>query len=203
MLGLVKKYDIPREMLRVEITETILTEDPVKIKKAIDRFYANGFQVLMDDFGSGASSLNTLKEYGFDEIKLDMIFMRKFDDRSKKVIKPLISMAKSLGVHTLCEGVESKEQIAFLKDVGCEVVQGYYYGKPNTFAEVKWLTGWKTWALNGKGWMKAPTLKPPVWLMSMLTSRWRLLTMTGNLLTLRHISSIPPSAPLPHKLGLS
>ncbi|WP_244661449.1 EAL domain-containing protein, partial [Lactobacillus nasalidis] len=136
LLDLVKKYDIPREMLRVEITETILTEDPVKIKKAIDRFHANGFQVLMDDFGSGASSLNTLKEYGFDEIKLDMIFMRKFDERSKKVIRPLISMAKSLGVHTLCEGVESKEQIAFLKDVGCEVIQGYYYGKPNTFPEV-------------------------------------------------------------------
>ncbi|MGM9905390.1 EAL domain-containing protein [Lactobacillus sp.] len=136
LLDLVKKYGIPREMLRVEITETILTEDPVKIKKAIDRFHANGFEVLMDDFGSGASSLNTLKEYGFDEIKLDMIFMRKFDERSKKVIKPLISMAKSLGVHTLCEGVESKEQIAFLKDVGCEVVQGYYYGKPNTFQEV-------------------------------------------------------------------
>lgn len=136
LMDLVKKYDIPREMLRVEITETILTEDPVKIKKAIDRFHADGFQVLMDDFGSGASSLNTLKEYGFDEIKLDMIFMRNFDDRSKKVIKPLISMAKSLGVHTLCEGVESKEQIAFLQDVGCEVIQGYYYGKPNTFQEV-------------------------------------------------------------------
>lgn len=136
LLDLVKKYDIPREMLRVEITETILTGDPVKIKKAIDRFHADGFRVLMDDFGSGASSLNTLKEYGFDEIKLDMIFMRNFDDRSKKVIKPLISMAKSLGVHTLCEGVESKEQIAFLKDVGCEVIQGYYYSKPNTFQEV-------------------------------------------------------------------
>lgn len=136
LLDLVKKYDIPREMLRVEITEPILTEDPVKIKRAIDRFHQNGFQVLMDDFGSGASSLNTLKEYGFDEIKLDMTFMRKFDEKSEKVVKPLITMAKSLGVHTLCEGVETKEQIAFLKSVGCELVQGYYYSKPNIFTEV-------------------------------------------------------------------
>ena len=112
LLDLVKKYDIPREMLRVEITETILTEDPVKIKKAIDRFHADGFQVLMDDFGSGASSLNTLKEYGFDEIKLDMIFTRNFDDRSKKVIKPLISMAKSLGGGLPIGAVLMNEKVA-------------------------------------------------------------------------------------------
>ncbi len=137
LVDLTKRYDIPREMLRVEITETILTEDPVKIKRAIDQFHKDGFQVLMDDFGSGASSLNTLKEYGFDEIKLDMIFMRNFDENSEKVIRPLISMAKSLNVHTLCEGVESERQLAFLKDIGCEVVQGYYYGKPNNFSEVE------------------------------------------------------------------
>lgn len=135
MLNVVDKYNIPHELLQVEITESTLIDNPQRITDAIDNFHKSGFQVLMDDFGSGFSSLNTLKEYNFDEIKLDMVFMRKFDQRSRKVIKPLISMAKSLNVHTLCEGVETQEQVDFLKSVGCETVQGYFYGKPNLPSE--------------------------------------------------------------------
>ncbi|MBQ1604552.1 MAG: EAL domain-containing protein, partial [Lachnospiraceae bacterium] len=121
---------VPRGMVVVEITETALMSDNGIIKNAIDRFHAAGFDVWMDDFGSGYSSLNVLKDYNFDEIKIDMIFMRNFDEKSKTIVKAAVKMAKSLGIHTLAEGVENKEQINFLQEIGCEKMQGYHFGKP-------------------------------------------------------------------------
>ena len=121
---------VPRGMVVVEITETALMSDNGIIKNAIDRFHAAGFEVWMDDFGSGYSSLNVLKDYNFDEIKIDMIFMRNFDEKSKTIVKAAVKMAKSLGIHTLAEGVENNEQISFLREIGCEKMQGYHFGKP-------------------------------------------------------------------------
>ncbi len=125
-----KKYDIPRDMLRVEITESMMVKDAQLIHRTINKFQNVGYKVWMDDFGSGYSSLNLLKDYDFDEIKLDMVFLSSFNERTKDILKSLIGMAKKIGIQTLAEGVEDKEQYEFLKSIGCEKVQGYFFGKP-------------------------------------------------------------------------
>ncbi len=121
---------VSRDMINVEITESMIMDDPTFMKQEIKRFQDKGYQVWMDDFGSGYSSLNTLKEFTFDEIKLDMVFLSTFDERSKQIIRSVVRMAKELGLQTLAEGVETKEQYDFLRDIGCEKIQGYYLSKP-------------------------------------------------------------------------
>ena len=127
--GILERYKIDREYIRVEITESIMASDSY-IQHEIERFRLVGYEVWMDDFGSGYSSLNTLKDYKFDELKIDMAFLSNFNDVSRTIISSMVRMAKSLGLKTLAEGVETKEQMEFLKSIGCEKVQGYYYGKP-------------------------------------------------------------------------
>lgn len=127
--GILEKYKIERDYIRVEITESIMASD-LYIQHEIEKFREVGYEVWMDDFGSGYSSLNTLKDYKFDELKIDMAFLSNFNDVSRTIISSMVRMAKSLGLKTLAEGVETKEQMEFLKSIGCEKVQGYYYGKP-------------------------------------------------------------------------
>ena len=124
-----KTYNIDREYIRVEITESIMASDSY-VRNEIERFRQAGYEVWMDDFGSGYSSLNTLKDYKFDELKIDMVFLSNFNEASRTIIRSTVRMAKNLGLKTLAEGVETKEQMDFLKGIGCEKVQGYYYGKP-------------------------------------------------------------------------
>ena len=124
-----EKYQISREYIRVEITESIMASDSY-VRREIQRFRLVGYEVWMDDFGSGYSSLNTLKDYKFDELKIDMAFLSNFNDASRTIISATVRMAKQLGLKTLAEGVETKEQMDFLKGIGCEKVQGYYFGKP-------------------------------------------------------------------------
>lgn len=118
--------------MHIEITESALTSDPERLKTAIDRFHEAGYSVWMDDFGSGYSSLNVLKNYRFDWIKLDMSFLRDFSSNpaSSVIIRSVVEMAKRLGIHTLCEGVETKDQYDFLRSIGCELAQGYLFLKP-------------------------------------------------------------------------
>lgn len=130
-----QKYGINPRYLCVEITESTIMEEPEKIKTAIDRFKQAGFQVWMDDFGSAYSSLITLKDYDFDEIKLDMAFMRNLNANAKIIVASTIRMARKMGIHTLCEGVETEDQLEFLKKCGCEKIQGYYYGRPMTLED--------------------------------------------------------------------
>lgn len=105
--------------------------DPLtELNQAIHNFRQAGYEVWMDDFGSGYSFLNYLKNFEFDEIKLDMIFMKDFDEASKKILTACVKMAKDLGIHTLAEGVETKQQLDFLQSIGCERIQGFYYSKP-------------------------------------------------------------------------
>lgn len=105
--------------------------DPLtELNQAIHNFRQAGYEVWMDDFGSGYSFLNYLKNFEFDEIKLDMIFMKDFDEASKKILTACVKMAKDLGIHTLAEGVETKQQLDFLQLIGCERIQGFYYSKP-------------------------------------------------------------------------
>ncbi len=123
-------YHIPRDMINVEITESTIMADQEFMKSEIRRFRERGYQVWMDDFGSGYSSLNVLKEYEFDEVKLDMAFLSTFDEKSKHIIKSVVRMSKELGIQTLAEGVETEEQFEFLKRIGCEKIQGYYLSRP-------------------------------------------------------------------------
>lgn len=132
----VKEFDVPREMVHVEITESILNDDENYIRTGTDELHRLGYQLWMDDFGSGYSSLNVLKEYDFDELKIDMKFLSSFNDKSRKIITSVIDMAKKLGIQTLAEGVETEEQAAFLTQVGCEKLQGYYFGRPEPAAEL-------------------------------------------------------------------
>lgn len=141
-----KRYQVPRNMLYVEITESVLIHEGDVLYQEIERFRQAGYEVWMDDFGSGYSSLNTLKNYSFDEIKIDMAFLSEFTEKSQNIIKAIIRMAKKIGLHTLMEGVETQEQAAFVQSIGCELIQGYYYGRPMPFDELKrkyWEKHWK------------------------------------------------------------
>ena len=128
------QYGIDHELIRVEITESIMASDTY-IQREIERFRLAGYEVWMDDFGSGYSSLNTLKDYKFDELKIDMAFLSNLNDVSRIIISSMVRMAKCLGLKTLAEGVETQEQMDFLKEIGCEKAQGYYYGKPQPLAD--------------------------------------------------------------------
>ncbi len=129
---------LPREMITIEITESVIGRDIDFIKDQVDRFQALGFPVWMDDFGSGYSSLDVLQSIRFNLIKFDMSFMRKLEDgdSGRIILTELMKMATALGVDTVCEGVETKEQVLFLQEIGCLKLQGYYYGKPIPFEKI-------------------------------------------------------------------
>ncbi|WP_244661430.1 EAL domain-containing protein, partial [Lactobacillus nasalidis] len=130
-------YHLSHKLLCIEITETAVMKSQRDIVDAINRLHQLDFEVWMDDFGSGYSSLNDLKDFDFNEIKIDMAFMRNFDDRSKKIVSKAVAMAKSLKIHTLTEGVETAEQVEFLKGIGCERIQGFYFGKPQPIKDLE------------------------------------------------------------------
>ena len=125
----VDQAGIARDKLTIEVTESAVGSDFEFIKEQIRRFQELGFQVLMDDFGSGYSSLDVLQDIRFDLIKFDMRFMHRFGegDESKIILTELIKMAIALGVETVAEGVETQEQVEFLREVGCTKLQGFYY----------------------------------------------------------------------------
>lgn len=134
ILGLVKKYDIPIKLLELEITETA---DNVGIEEVVTGMKKAGFTMLMDDFGSGYSSLNMLKTTPFDVLKIDREFLSEFmdSDRGRKIIEHTISMSQDIGLDIIAEGVETKEQAQFLEKCGCDAAQGFYYSKPVNVAE--------------------------------------------------------------------
>ena len=129
---------IPRKLLSIEITESIVGTDFDFMKEQILRFQSLGFRVWMDDFGSGYSSLDVLHSIRFDLIKLDMRFLQNFDtgDESRIILTELIKMIVSLDIETITEGVETKEQADFLKEVGCTKLQGFYYSRPVPLEEL-------------------------------------------------------------------
>ena len=129
---------VGRDRITIELTESMIGSDFEFIKKQVDRFRSLGFPVWMDDFGSGYSSLDVLQSVKFDLLKFDMSFMRKLDEgeEGKIILTELMRMATSLGVDTICEGVETEEQVRFLRDIGCAKLQGYYFSKPLPFEDV-------------------------------------------------------------------
>ena len=119
-----------RALLSIEITESVVGSDPTFMTEQIRRFRSLGFQVWMDDFGSGYSSLDLLQSVEFDLIKFDMRFMKHLDlGKGRIVLSELMRLATALGVDTVCEGVETAEQVRFLREIGCSKLQGFYYGR--------------------------------------------------------------------------
>ncbi len=132
----VEKYNIPRDYLHVEITESMIVQDENLMTDIITKFRTRGYEIWMDDFGSGYSSLTLLKDYEFDLLKMDMRFLSSMNDKAKTLVRYTTGMAKSIGIKTLCEGVETIEQVEFLKSIGCGKLQGYYYSKPLPLEEM-------------------------------------------------------------------
>ena len=128
------KYNVPPRLFQLELTESAYTDNPETIKKAMHQLQEYGFTILMDDFGSGYSSLNVLKDIAVDVLKLDMKFMTGAGSanqkRSESIVANVIHLAKDLHLPVIAEGVEEIEQVEFLNSVGCEYGQGYYFAKP-------------------------------------------------------------------------
>lgn len=129
---IVQKYKIPKELIHVEVTESALIDSFDLLSVAISQLKDLGYSIWLDDFGSGYSSLNVLKDYSFDVIKIDMKFLSNLDksEKSKILIDCIIQMATRIDMLTLTEGVETMEEADFLNKVGCGRLQGYLFGKP-------------------------------------------------------------------------
>ena len=128
--GILQEYEVPPEAVKLEITESTMLQDIDTFKRVFDLFHSAGFTIWIDDFGSEYSSLNMLQNYDFDVLKFDLLFLRNFSDRSRQMLSALVNMAKNLGIHSVAEGVETQEQAEFLRSIGCEGLQGYYYSRP-------------------------------------------------------------------------
>ena len=127
-----EKYQIPDGLLELEFTETVMLNDDAVFSGLVSRLHKKGFVCSLDDFGSGYSSLNLLKNLPIDVLKLDIMFFRKSTDikRERIVISNIINMAKELQMKTIAEGVEYVETVDFLTAAGCDVIQGYVFAKP-------------------------------------------------------------------------
>ena len=134
----VDESGLDRELLTIEVTESVIGSDFEFMKQQVDRFRELGFRVWMDDFGSGYSSLDVLQSIKFDVIKLDMRFMQNFEsgEETRIILTELIKLAIGLGMDTVCEGVETIDQVEFLREVGCTKLQGFYFSKPLPLREI-------------------------------------------------------------------
>lgn len=138
--SLLDKYSIPAGILNFEITESVFTDNTGKIGEVVEEMKKRGLKIEIDDFGSGYSSLNALKDISADILKLDMRFLDQdvLTDRAKIVIESIVAMIHKLGKGIVAEGIEKKEQADYLASIGCNCIQGYYYAKPmkiNKFEE--------------------------------------------------------------------
>lgn len=131
--GLVGQYRIPKKALEIEITESAYVEEYDKVKDIITRLQTAGFLVSMDDFGSGYSSLNMLKDINVDILKIDMNFLKMDEgswNRGTGIIEAIVNMAHNMGLKVIAEGVETEEHVGLLREIGCTLAQGYHYYKP-------------------------------------------------------------------------
>ncbi|MPM67461.1 Phytochrome-like protein cph2 [bioreactor metagenome] len=126
------KYAVPHEYLEVELTESVLSDNVMKIQELISELHRNKFTLAIDDFGSGYSSLSLLKDIEVDVVKIDKEFFvqSKIPNRSKIVIENIITMSNDLNALTVAEGIEIGEQVEILRDLNCDMIQGYYFFRP-------------------------------------------------------------------------
>lgn len=131
-MDILKKYDLDPALVEIELTETAVVSEYESVRELFDEFQLHGIKTAMDDFGSGYSILNTIVDIPVDVIKIDRGFITSCleSDRGIYFLKHLIDMIRNLGYQLICEGVETDQQIEILKQIGCDVIQGYWYSKP-------------------------------------------------------------------------
>ena len=129
---LMKEFSLDYKYLHLEVTESAYTEDADQLRRIIQRLRAKGYQIEMDDFGSGYSSLNMLSSIPIDVLKMDMAFIRNIehDEKDVRLVELILNIAANLKVPVIAEGVETKNQMQLLKKMGCELVQGFYFSRP-------------------------------------------------------------------------
>ncbi|MFA6845569.1 MAG: EAL domain-containing protein [Sphaerochaetaceae bacterium] len=138
LCALVEKYDLEPKSLKLEITEGAYSQQPLKLLAVMERLRGKGFLIMMDDFGSGYSSLNLLKDFPIDYLKIDMKFFENAQGnqkRSDSIVSSIIQMAQRIQITVVAEGVETEEQVKFLDSLGCKLIQGYYFSKPVALEE--------------------------------------------------------------------
>lgn len=135
--NLVSEYGIDTDKLHIEITETALSEDKQEAHKTIERLHDEGFIIEIDDFGSGYSSFNFLKDVCADVIKIDRVFLKKssHEERGEQILRSIISLSHDIGMDVITEGVENVDQLSMLAKMNCDWFQGYYFSKPITVGD--------------------------------------------------------------------
>ena len=143
MEELYEKYDlaghVDRDCFIIEITEQDMALGTEGFRRQLKQIREKGYQLWLDDFGSGYSAISLFSQFEFDRIKFDMELLRHLDDNNgmnRVILKELVFMAKQLGLHTLVEGVETREQLAFVQEIGCELAQGFYFYRPESLDEI-------------------------------------------------------------------
>ncbi|MCR5699159.1 MAG: EAL domain-containing protein [Treponemataceae bacterium] len=137
IINLSRRYEVKPQLIKLEVTESAYNDNPTQMMNTMSELQRYGFLILMDDFGSGYSSLNMLKTIPVDILKIDMCFLQDFGKVSKaaSILTSVVRMAKWLNIPVVCEGVENKDQLEFLKEIGSDFVQGYYFSKPIPISE--------------------------------------------------------------------
>ena len=133
VLDIVKRNHVDPKKLEIEITESVIFDSSADLYRVLEELHSYGFRISMDDFGSGYSSLNMLKDIPIDTIKLDQAFFHTNEEnimKAREIVGGVLDLAKRLGIHSVAEGIEEKEEILFLKEHDCDEVQGYYYSPP-------------------------------------------------------------------------
>ena len=155
-MNILKKYDVDPKMVEIELTETAVVSEYESVRELFDEFQLHGIKTAMDDFGSGYSILNTIVDIPVDVIKIDRGFIISCleSDRGIYFLKHLIDMIRNLGYELICEGVETDEQIEVLKQIGCDVIQGYWYSRPLTMEDYELLL--ETEKISNRGGQKLP-----------------------------------------------
>lgn len=132
IMAVLQHSGMPASALELEITESAMMRDPGQAIIMLNKISASGIKISIDDFGTGYSSLSYLKKFPIDELKIDQSFVRdlSIDKDDAAIVRAVISMAKSLGLSVIAEGVETMEQLRFLEKLDCDKMQGYYFSKP-------------------------------------------------------------------------
>ena len=138
-IKLTEKYNIPHNLIKIEITESSYVEATDLVNDLVKKLHENGFMVLMDDFGSGYSSLNMLSDLQLDAIKLDgrFLLLKENDNKALHILESVVNMAKVIALPIIVEGVETKEQADFLENLGCRYSQGFYFYRPMPVSQLE------------------------------------------------------------------
>ncbi|WP_148409745.1 putative bifunctional diguanylate cyclase/phosphodiesterase [Murimonas intestini] len=151
------RYNVPDGMLEIEFTETVAFENQKYMLKIVSELHENGFGCSLDDFGSGFSSLGMLKDLQIDVLKLDAMFFRNSSgniEKEKLIVRSIINMVSRLNIKVVAEGIETQEQVEFLKEAGCDLVQGFVYYKPMPVKEFEKLIDVRTEAVRENNYPK-------------------------------------------------